>query len=145
MEEIEKVLNFIIEIEKLKNVLRKTMPVGLERFENSAEHSWHVCMSAPRREAARSEAREARERSAPPRSRAGEAAERSAPTRPPVVAKTAAPPREERERSPSFWLGAAPAESGGGAAKVDTSATAAPPSGRRGSTCRARSHKPNGR
>lgn len=46
MEEIEKALNFIIEIEKLKNVLRKTMPVGLERFENSAEHSWHVCMSA---------------------------------------------------------------------------------------------------
>lgn len=46
MEDIEKVLNFIIEIEKLKNVLRKTMPVGLERFENSAEHSWHVCMSA---------------------------------------------------------------------------------------------------
>lgn len=46
MEKIEKVLNFIVEIEKLKNVLRKTKPVGLERFENSAEHSWHVCVSA---------------------------------------------------------------------------------------------------
>jgi putative hydrolase of HD superfamily len=44
--EIQKILSFIIEIEKLKDVHRKTMPVGLERFENSAEHSWHVCLSA---------------------------------------------------------------------------------------------------
>lgn len=46
MESIEKVLNFIVEIEKLKDVHRKTRPVGLERYENSAEHSWHVCLSA---------------------------------------------------------------------------------------------------
>ena len=46
MEEIERILNFIIEIEKLKAVQRKTKPVGQERFENSAEHSWHVCLSA---------------------------------------------------------------------------------------------------
>jgi len=46
LEKIENVLNFIVEIEKLKNVLRRTMPVGLERYENSAEHSWHVCLSA---------------------------------------------------------------------------------------------------
>ncbi|WP_210330611.1 HD domain-containing protein [Aliikangiella sp. G2MR2-5] len=44
--EIEQTLSFIIEIEKLKNVFRKTKPVGLERYENSAEHSWHVCLSA---------------------------------------------------------------------------------------------------
>ncbi len=25
---------------------RKTRPVGLERYENSAEHSWHVCLAA---------------------------------------------------------------------------------------------------
>jgi putative hydrolase of HD superfamily len=43
---IEKVLSFIVEIEKLKDVLRKTRPVGLKRYENSAEHSWHVCISA---------------------------------------------------------------------------------------------------
>jgi len=43
---IEKVLNFIVEIEKLKDVHRKTRPVGLERYENSAEHSWHVCLAA---------------------------------------------------------------------------------------------------
>ena len=46
MQNIEKVIDFMIEIEKLKNVLRKTKPVGLDRFENSAEHSWHVCISA---------------------------------------------------------------------------------------------------
>lgn len=46
MGNIEKVLNFIVEIEKLKGVLRKTQPVGLDRYENSAEHSWHVCISA---------------------------------------------------------------------------------------------------
>ena len=44
--EIESVLNFLVEIEKLKNIHRKTRPVGLERYENSAEHSWHVCMAA---------------------------------------------------------------------------------------------------
>lgn len=46
MESIEKILKFIIEIEKLKDIHRKTRPVGLERYENSAEHSWHVCLSA---------------------------------------------------------------------------------------------------
>ncbi|PKF61140.1 phosphohydrolase [Psychromonas sp. psych-6C06] len=46
MEDIAKILDFIVEIEKLKAVLRKTRPVGLERYENSGEHSWHVCLSA---------------------------------------------------------------------------------------------------
>lgn len=46
MDGIEKVLEFMMEIEKLKDVHRKTRPVGLERYENSAEHSWHVCLSA---------------------------------------------------------------------------------------------------
>lgn len=46
MNSIEKTLAFIIEIEKLKQVLRKTKPVGLNRYENSAEHSWHVTLSA---------------------------------------------------------------------------------------------------
>ncbi len=46
MKNIEKILQFIIEVEQLKNVYRKTMPVGLDRFENSAEHSWHVCLLA---------------------------------------------------------------------------------------------------
>ena len=46
VEDIEKILGFIVEIEKLKGVHRKTKPVGLGRFENSAEHSWHVCLTA---------------------------------------------------------------------------------------------------
>ena len=46
MEDIAKILDFIVEIEKLKAILRKTRPVGLERYENSGEHSWHVCLSA---------------------------------------------------------------------------------------------------
>ncbi|MCE2594224.1 HD domain-containing protein [Motilimonas cestriensis] len=46
MQEIEQVLSFMVEIEKLKDVHRKTKPVGLARYENSAEHSWHVCLSA---------------------------------------------------------------------------------------------------
>lgn len=46
MKEINQILDFIVEIEKLKDVLRKSRPVGLKRYENSAEHSWHVCLSA---------------------------------------------------------------------------------------------------
>ncbi|MFC6671545.1 HD domain-containing protein [Marinobacterium aestuariivivens] len=46
MDKIEQILSFIVEIEKLKDVHRKTRPVGLERYENSAEHSWHVCLTA---------------------------------------------------------------------------------------------------
>jgi putative hydrolase of HD superfamily len=46
LKEIENVLDFMIEIEKLKGVNRKSRPVGLGRYENSAEHSWHVCLSA---------------------------------------------------------------------------------------------------
>ena len=43
---VERALDFIVEIDKLKDVYRKTRPVGLNRYENSAEHSWHVCISA---------------------------------------------------------------------------------------------------
>ncbi len=46
MKEIKQTLDFIVEIEKLKDVYRKTRPVGLDCYENSAEHSWHVCLSA---------------------------------------------------------------------------------------------------
>ena len=46
MDTIESIFNFIIELEKLKNIYRKTKPVGLDRYENSAEHSWHVCLTA---------------------------------------------------------------------------------------------------
>jgi len=46
LKQLKSVIQFIVEIEKLKNVHRKTRPVDLERYENSAEHSWHVCISA---------------------------------------------------------------------------------------------------
>ncbi|MFT5241567.1 MAG: putative hydrolase of HD superfamily [Candidatus Promineifilaceae bacterium] len=39
-------LGFIREINALKNVLRKSLMPDTERFENSAEHSWHVAMMA---------------------------------------------------------------------------------------------------
>ena len=46
LQDITQILDFIVEVEKLKAVLRKTRPVGLDRYENSAEHSWHVCLAA---------------------------------------------------------------------------------------------------
>lgn len=39
-------IQFILELDKLKAVLRQTKPVGLDRFENSAEHSWQAALTA---------------------------------------------------------------------------------------------------
>ena len=39
-------INFILELDKLKGVTRKSRPLGLERYENSAEHSWQLCLMA---------------------------------------------------------------------------------------------------
>lgn len=41
-----KKIEFILELEKLKAVLRQTKPHGLDRYENSAEHSWQSAMVA---------------------------------------------------------------------------------------------------
>ncbi|AOS97176.1 hypothetical protein AUP74_01745 [Microbulbifer aggregans] len=46
LQAIEQTLAFVVEVEKLKTVVRNTRPVGLDRYENSAEHSWHVCLTA---------------------------------------------------------------------------------------------------
>jgi putative hydrolase of HD superfamily len=43
-DELEKCFEFIIEVEKLKAVTRKIKPVGLDRYETSAEHSWQVAL-----------------------------------------------------------------------------------------------------
>ncbi|HSH97489.1 MAG: HD family hydrolase [Methylophilaceae bacterium] len=43
---LSEIFNFIIEMDKLKAVLRKTKPTGFDRYENSAEHSWQVCLLA---------------------------------------------------------------------------------------------------
>lgn len=39
-------LNFIVEIDKLKSVLRATTLIDTSRQENSAEHSWHLAVMA---------------------------------------------------------------------------------------------------
>ena len=44
--EIQQIVEFIVEMDKLKAVWRKTKPFGFERYENSAEHSWQVCLLA---------------------------------------------------------------------------------------------------
>src|SRR5438270_12313530 len=40
------VVEFVLEIDKLKRVLRKVRPTGAERYENSAEHSWQISLFA---------------------------------------------------------------------------------------------------
>jgi 5'-deoxynucleotidase YfbR-like HD superfamily hydrolase len=37
---------FLVEADKLKTVLRRTPLVNASRFENSAEHSWHLLLAA---------------------------------------------------------------------------------------------------
>ena len=43
---MQPVIDFILELEKLKAVSRKVRPLGLDRYENSAEHSWQLAMLA---------------------------------------------------------------------------------------------------
>ncbi|HEV8240380.1 MAG TPA: HD domain-containing protein [Thermoanaerobaculia bacterium] len=44
--DVQRIFDFVVELDKLKAVLRRARPVGLERYENSAEHSWHVAVVA---------------------------------------------------------------------------------------------------
>ena len=43
---MQQIVDFILEIDKLKGVARKTRPLGLDRYENSAEHSWQIALLA---------------------------------------------------------------------------------------------------
>jgi len=43
---MQQIVTFILELDKLKGVTRKNRPLGLERFENSAEHSWQIALLA---------------------------------------------------------------------------------------------------
>jgi putative hydrolase of HD superfamily len=43
----EKQIRFIVEADRLKRVLRRTLLTDGSRRENSAEHSWHVALMAP--------------------------------------------------------------------------------------------------
>ena len=44
--QLGKQLNFIVEIDKVKSILRKTKLFHADRLENDAEHSWTICMIA---------------------------------------------------------------------------------------------------
>jgi putative hydrolases of HD superfamily len=43
---MQEIISFILEMDKLKGVTRKVRPVGLDRYENAAEHSWQLAMLA---------------------------------------------------------------------------------------------------
>ncbi len=45
-ERLQRQMAFLIEIDRLKQILRRTRIVGGERLENSAEHSWHIAVIA---------------------------------------------------------------------------------------------------
>jgi putative hydrolases of HD superfamily len=43
---LQRQLQFLVELDRLKTVLRKTRLTDRSRFENTAEHSWHLAMMA---------------------------------------------------------------------------------------------------
>jgi putative hydrolases of HD superfamily len=43
---MQQIVDFILEIDRLKGVTRKNRPLGLDRYENSAEHSWQIALLA---------------------------------------------------------------------------------------------------
>lgn len=45
-ERFEKQLQFLIEVDKMKTILRQTLLVDQSRRENDAEHSWHFALMA---------------------------------------------------------------------------------------------------
>jgi putative hydrolases of HD superfamily len=44
--EMQQIVDFILELDKLKGVARKIRLRGVDRYENSAEHSWQIAMLA---------------------------------------------------------------------------------------------------
>ena len=44
--DISKTIEFVLEVDKLKGVLRKVRPISEERYENTAEHSWQIALFA---------------------------------------------------------------------------------------------------
>lgn len=43
---LQKILSFIVEVDKIKNIMRRTLLVDGSRRENDAEHSWHLAIMA---------------------------------------------------------------------------------------------------
>lgn len=46
MERLEQQLQFILEVDKVKNIFRQTYLADRNRKENDAEHSWHIALMA---------------------------------------------------------------------------------------------------
>lgn len=46
MEKLKKQMQFLKEIDKLKNIFRQSLITDKSRYENDAEHSWHIAMYA---------------------------------------------------------------------------------------------------
>jgi putative hydrolases of HD superfamily len=46
MKRLERQIQFIVEIDKLKDVFRQTLLMHGKRYENDAEHSWHLAVMA---------------------------------------------------------------------------------------------------
>lgn len=46
LERLREQIGFIVEIDKLKGILRQSLVLEDGRQENDAEHSWHICMMA---------------------------------------------------------------------------------------------------
>lgn len=44
---VQSIVQFVLEIGKLKRVLCKTKPIGEERYDNTAEHNWKIVIFAP--------------------------------------------------------------------------------------------------
>ena len=45
-ERLQQQLDFIVEVDKLKHIFRRTILIDASRRENDAEHSWHLSMCA---------------------------------------------------------------------------------------------------
>lgn len=45
-EKLRKQIDFIVEIDKMKNIFRQTSLIDKSRRENDAEHSWHIAIMA---------------------------------------------------------------------------------------------------
>lgn len=43
---LQKILSFIVEVDKIKNIMRRTLLIDGSRQENDAEHSWHLAIMA---------------------------------------------------------------------------------------------------
>ena len=44
LERIDKQIEFLVEIDKIKGVFRQTRLIDGSRYENDAEHSWHLAL-----------------------------------------------------------------------------------------------------